>query len=80
MTPTWLRRMRAEWGGYFWLPCPLCGQYFGGNEWRLPHQSLRYSTSSSRAVCRDCAGSEAVMESERYWDAILVEEIRKEMS
>ncbi len=21
-------------GGYFWLPCPLCGEHFGGHEWR----------------------------------------------
>lgn len=20
--------------GYFWLPCPLCSQEFGGHEWR----------------------------------------------
>lgn len=20
-------------GGYFWLPCPLCGTEFGGHEW-----------------------------------------------
>ena len=19
--------------GYFWLPCPWCGEEFGGNEW-----------------------------------------------
>ena len=19
--------------GYFWLPCPLCGEHFGGHEW-----------------------------------------------
>lgn len=23
----------AETFGYFWLPCPLCGQDFGGHEW-----------------------------------------------
>jgi len=30
-------RARAEWyahtNNYFWLPCPLCGEYFGGHEW-----------------------------------------------
>jgi hypothetical protein len=23
----------ARAGGYFWLPCPLCGVHFGGQEW-----------------------------------------------
>ena len=23
----------ASAGGYFWLPCPLCGLEFGGHEW-----------------------------------------------
>lgn len=23
----------ARAGGYFWLPCPLCGVDFGGHEW-----------------------------------------------
>lgn len=30
-------RVRAHWtairGGWFWLPCPLCGTRFGGQEW-----------------------------------------------
>ena len=30
------RRQRkfAQSHGYFWLPCPLCGQMFGGHEWQ----------------------------------------------
>lgn len=27
-----LRRLRAEAGGYFWLPCPNCGRMFAGYE------------------------------------------------
>jgi hypothetical protein len=26
-------RIYAWWFGYFWLPCPVCGEYFGGHEW-----------------------------------------------
>lgn len=26
-------RLRAEQEGWFWLPCPLCGQEFAGHEW-----------------------------------------------
>ena len=32
--PRWLHRIIAAVGGYFWLPCPSCGQMFGGHEWR----------------------------------------------
>lgn len=32
--PRWVHRACAFVGGYFWLPCPLCGDEFGGHEWR----------------------------------------------
>lgn len=28
-----VHRAYAELFGYFWLPCPLCGEYSGGHEW-----------------------------------------------
>ncbi len=30
--PRWLHRLYAAVMGYFWLPCPRCGRYFGGHE------------------------------------------------
>lgn len=30
----WLNQRYAQLHGYFWLPCPVCGQRFGGHEWR----------------------------------------------
>ena len=27
-----LNRIYAVANGYFWLPCPLCGEYYGGHE------------------------------------------------
>lgn len=30
--PEWWRKCKAALGGWFWLPCPLCGQMFGGFE------------------------------------------------
>ncbi len=27
-----IANIRARLGGYFWLPCPLCGRMFGGHE------------------------------------------------
>jgi len=30
--PRWVQRLIAFFGGYFWLPCPICGRKFGGHE------------------------------------------------
>lgn len=30
----WLRKFRAWLGGWFWLPCPVCGEMFAGYEVR----------------------------------------------
>lgn len=32
--PRRLHELFAKLNGYFWLPCPLCGELFGGHEWR----------------------------------------------
>jgi hypothetical protein len=32
--PRWVHEWWAFTGGYFWLPCPLCGREMGGHEWR----------------------------------------------
>ena len=28
----WFERLKANMGGYFWLPCPMCGKMYGGHE------------------------------------------------
>jgi len=33
MKHRYLNKIYAKFFGYFWLPCPLCGQMFGGHEW-----------------------------------------------
>lgn len=35
--PRWYHRLYAFFGGYFWIPCPICGRKFGGHEaqWTL---------------------------------------------
>jgi hypothetical protein len=48
----WWARLRAFWGGYFWLPCPICGRYFGGHDVADIH--LMDTLSSGRCVCRKC--------------------------
>ncbi len=30
--PRWFRKLRADLFGYFWLPCPICHEHFGGFE------------------------------------------------
>jgi hypothetical protein len=34
--PSWyVRQARAAALGYFWLPCPSCGNHFSGEEWQI---------------------------------------------
>lgn len=56
--PAWLRRLRARLGGYFWMPCPVCGEEFGGHERqgtvrRIPNPPRLVVTGF--ATCSDCA-------------------------
>ena len=30
--PRWMHHLYANLFGYFWLPCPICHEYFGGHE------------------------------------------------
>jgi len=43
--------------GYFWLPCPRCGQYTGGHEWneKDPFQTRMINDHEGEGLCRDCA-------------------------
>jgi len=50
--PRWLNWLRALVGGYFWLPCPMCGKSFGGHEWTV---SLHSSWGDGEGVCPMCA-------------------------
>jgi hypothetical protein len=52
-----LNRLRAWIGGYFWLPCPLCGQMFGGHEViRGPYCDIPDARDPSvgHIICPDC--------------------------
>jgi len=31
----YFNKLYANINGYFWLPCPVCGEYMGGHEWKL---------------------------------------------
>lgn len=45
--------IKAHLCGYFWLPCPICGNNFGGHEWELGN-SLNISPTIGMGVCPDC--------------------------
>jgi hypothetical protein len=55
-------RRYAERRSYFWLPCPVCEQPFGGHEHeqhRSPHRdsipvSLTTVSASGRGICPEC--------------------------
>lgn len=49
--PRFIQRIYAWLHGYFWLPCPICGEKFGGHEWA---DSLMTSWCSGEGVCPDC--------------------------
>ena len=42
-------KLWAKLGGYFWLPCPLCGRMFGGHE-----ASIEGWIREGKMVCRKC--------------------------
>jgi hypothetical protein len=51
-----LNRLYAAVTGYFWTPCPLCNQCFGGHEWRDINGLNSWVTTDSgdKGICPDC--------------------------
>lgn len=59
-----LNKAFAKTFGYFWLPCPLCGQETGGHEWlwqnkpNRPTACIEISTQelpiTYQGICKDC--------------------------
>lgn len=54
MIPRWQHHLWARLNGYFWLPCPVCGEMFGGHE-VLDRQTgaLIREDGQAFAVCTD---------------------------
>ena len=50
--PRWLQAVIAFLGGYFWLPCPICGENFGGHE---DSGNLYTGGGSGWCVCINCS-------------------------
>lgn len=54
-----VRRTLAKAGGWFWLPCPVCGEYMAGFEWRDVHghdSSIPDldQPGTSHGICQGC--------------------------
>lgn len=47
-----LNRIYAFLFGYFWLPCPLCGEMFGGHEAGLHSVPIRDRPGVRRICCK----------------------------
>jgi hypothetical protein len=76
-------RLKALWGGFFWMPCPICGKNFGGHEWRV---TWMQSAFRGVGVCRNCEGeatarnvanAEIFAEQERQWWMVMKFEMSK---
>lgn len=51
--PRFLHKWYAFLFGYFWLPCPICGEDFGGHEW-THGEALMTSWNTGTGVCPNC--------------------------
>lgn len=49
-----LNKIYAKLFGYFWLPCRLCGQHFGGHEWDDGNNIRFCNAAFEEGICRDC--------------------------
>jgi hypothetical protein len=58
-------RMLAEARGFFWLPCPVCGEYFAGFEWDTSGEcsSIPREDNCGVGICPE----PACMERAREW-------------
>mgnify|MGYP001580585561 CR=1 FL=1 len=51
LLPRFLHKWYANTMGYFWLPCPRCGEMFGGHEWTWSSAIDYYEPGSGVGCC-----------------------------
>jgi hypothetical protein len=74
LIPRAAAKLYADLFGYFWVPCPVCGMDFGGQEWRDVDEHLSSIPTGdpgmSKGICPGCtaagAGCRAQATVERY--------------
>lgn len=49
-----LNMLYAHATAHFWLPCPLCGQMFGGHEWKDGNDIPTGEPGTGMGICPDC--------------------------
>ena len=62
-----LNEIYADLFGYFWIPCPLCGEYFGGHEWKEGND-LMLNFHEGQGVCPDCGDKAKELNLKMYID------------
>jgi len=62
----WINKVYARLFSYFWLPCPVCKEYFGGHEYG---GSIREGQgyNSGRCICYKEACKEKARKSWANW-------------
>jgi len=58
-----LKKLRANLTGYFWTPCPLCKEYFGGFE--IGNGSVVMPDGKKKVVCKNCDYDAGIIEGMR---------------
>ena len=61
-----LHKLYAWTFGYFWLPCPLCGEMFGGHEWEVPEAVLWRGENAGAGVCKNCIERASIENKKAY--------------
>ena len=70
--PRFIQWIYAFIHGYFWLPCPICGESFGGHEWAHDiytgggaiHPNM---PSGGTGVCPDCVEKAKKTKYRKIW-------------
>ena len=57
------QRLVAFFGGYFWIPCDLCGRCFGGHE---PSATLLRTPHRGVGVCLNCKARADQLNDEKW--------------
>lgn len=73
-----LHKAYAHFFGYFWMPCPTCGEHFGGHEWGWENRVIvKDSNGRYSGVCNKCAirieaekAHDTITDAERYRFAV----------
>lgn len=70
LLPRVLHKWYADTFGYFWIPCPLCSELFGGHEWggdNYEYDSIYECGGKWKGICRKCASTNKERY-EREWE------------